>query len=252
MTALTSNVQKGGALLDDTRRLVEAWDRSLDADANLRDVAHGNLLGKTSRARTDDVLLRILKPRFVEPGPQVIGALATLLEHPTSFVEACYYEASRDDALLAAFAEGPLFDWYEQGRTGVATEDVKGWLAELGRAGRAPAWSENVLTKVARGLLAALRDFRVLQGGARKEYAVPRMSPRGFAYVAFREHEQGASSRALFTTRVWRRWLLDAARVAELFDQAERMGVLRFSQAGSAVRVDWRVGSLEEVARAAA
>ena len=26
MTALTSNVQKGGALLDDTRRLVEAWD----------------------------------------------------------------------------------------------------------------------------------------------------------------------------------------------------------------------------------
>ena len=25
MTALTSNVQKGGALLDDTRRLIEAW-----------------------------------------------------------------------------------------------------------------------------------------------------------------------------------------------------------------------------------
>ena len=251
MTALTSNVQKGGALLDDTRRLVEAWDPSLDADENLRHVANGNLLGKTSRARTDDVLLRILKPRFVEPGPHVIRALATLLEHPASFIEACYYEASRDDALLAAFAEGPLFDWYEQGRTGVAIEDVKGWLAELGRAGRAPAWSENVRTKVARGLLAALRDFRVLQGAARKEYAVPRMTPHGFAYVAFREHEQGASSRALFTSPVWRRWLLDAARVAELFNQAERLGVLVFSQAGSAVRVDWRVDSLEEVAHAA-
>ena len=81
---------------------------------------------------------------------------------------------------------------------------------------------------------------------------MPRMTPHGFAYVAFREHEQGASSRALFTSPVWRRWLLDAARVAELFNQAERIGVLRFSQAGSAVRVDWRVGSLEEVARAAA
>ena len=113
-------------------------------------VANDNLLGKTSRARTDDVLLRILKPRFVEPGPRVVAALATLLEHPAAFIEACYYEAARDDALLATFAEGPLFDWYEQGRTGVAIEDVKGWLAELGRAGRAPAWSENVRTKVAR------------------------------------------------------------------------------------------------------
>ena len=77
---------------------------------------------------------------------------------------------------------------------------------------------------------------------------MPRMTPHGFAYVAFREHEQGASSRALFASPVWRRWLLDATRVAELFNQAERIGVLRFSQAGSAVRVDWRVGSLEEVA----
>lgn len=252
MTALTSNVQKGGALLDDTRRLVEAWNPGIDPDENLRRVADGNLLGKTSRTRTDDVLLRILKPRFVEPGAHVIAALGTLLQRPPSFVEACYYEASRDDALLAAFAEGPLFEWYEQGRMGVAIEDVKAWLAELGRAGEAPAWSENVLTKVGRGLLAALRDFGVLRGGTHKEYAVPRMTPQGFAYVAFREHEQGASSRALVTSRVWRRWLLDATRVAELFNQAERIGVLRFSQAGSAVRVDWRVDSLEEVARAAA
>ena len=29
---------------------------------------------------------------------------------------------------------------------------------------------------------------------------MPRMTPHGFAYVAFREHEQGASSRALFSS----------------------------------------------------
>jgi hypothetical protein len=252
MTTLTSNVQKGGALLDDTRRLVEAWDHDVEPEENLGRIAAENLLGKTSRARTEDVLLRILKPRFVEPGADVIAALDMLLRHPLSFVEACYYEASRDDMLLAAFAEGPLFDWYHEGRIGVAIEDVKDWLAELVRSGRTPQWSENVRTKVARGLLAASRDFGVLRGEVRKEYAVPRMTPQGFAYVAFREHEQGASSHALVTSRVWRRWLLDAPGVAELFNQAERIGVLRFSQAGSAVRVDWRATSLQEVARAAA
>jgi hypothetical protein len=249
---LTSNIQKGGALLDDTRRLVEAWDATLDADENLRRVAEDNLLGKTSRARTDDVLLRILKPRFVDPGPHVMAALTRLVHRGTSFAEACYYEAARDDALLATFSEGPLFDAYEAGRIGVSVDEVREWLAFLGGGKQGPPWSDSVRTKVARGLLAALRDFGVLRGGTRKEFAVPSMTPKGFAYVAFREHEQGASSRALVSSRVWRRWLLDSSRVIELFGQVERLGVLRFSQAGSAVRVDWQVDSLEEATRAAA
>ncbi len=225
---------------------------SADRDENLRRMTEKNVLGKTSRSRSEDVLLRVLRPRFVEPGAQVMLALKALLQHPATFVEACYYEASREDALLAAFAEGPFFDWYQQGRIGITPEDVRSWLAELVLRGQVPAWSENLVERVAQGVLATLRDFRVLTGGVHKEYAVPRMTSQGFAYVAFREHEQGASSRALVTSRVWRRWLLDASRVSELFNQAERLGVLHFSQAGSAVRVDWRVDSLEEVARAAA
>jgi hypothetical protein len=51
---------------------------------------------------------------------------------------------------------------------------------------------------------------------------------------------------------VWRRWLLDSARVTELFHEAARNGLLRFSSAGSSVRVDWLEHSLPEVARVVA
>ncbi len=78
------------------------------------------------------------------------------------------------------------------------------------------------------------------------------MTPRGFAYVAWREHEQGASSQALATSSVWRRWLLNEDMVEDLFARSARLGVLRFSRAGSSVRVDWLVERLEEVTRAAA
>ena len=182
----------------------------------------------------------------------MIHALKTLLDRPDTFREACYYETARDDDLLAAFAEVPLYEWYGGGRTTVNLEEVKQWFSGLAQSGEAPAWTENVRTKVARGLLAALRDFGVLEGAAHKSFAIPRMTPLGFAYVAFREHEQGASSRGLVDSRVWRRWLLDRDRVVELFTQAERLGVLRYLQAGSSVRIDWLAGSLEEVARAAA
>ena len=252
MTQLTSNIQKGGALLDDTRRLVEVWDPTLSADENLDQILEANLLAKASRSRLEDVLARILAPRFIDPGEEIIAALRHLLIFPHAFREACYFETTRDDTLLAAFAEGPLFEWYDSGRTTIPIDDVRGWLSDLHSDGQIPDWSESVRTKTARGLLAALRDFGVLKGTSIKEFATPQLSPRGFSYVAFRLHDAGNSSRAMVASPVWRRWLLDESRVDDLLVQAERLGVLRYSQTGSAFRIDWLARSLEEVASAAA
>jgi len=248
---LSSRILKGGAMLGDSRRLAEVWNRAISAEENLRTVAEGNLLGKGSRARALDVLA-VLRARLVDPGPQVMVALQTLADHPMAFREACYYETARVDGLLGAFAEGPLYAWFSAGRTLVSVEDTVAWITNLVAAGRVPPWSEKVRVRAAQGLLSTLRDFGVLRGSARKHLAIPGMSPVGFSYAAYREQEQGRSSRALVVSPIWRRWLLDGSRVVELFAQAENLGVLRYSQVGSAVRIDWRVKTLEEVAHAAA
>jgi hypothetical protein len=248
----TVNIQKGGALLPDTRRLVEVWDLSEDAHLNLRRIAEDNLLGKTTRRRLDDILLRCLVPRFVTPGPQVISSLKQMLGDHQAFIEAAYYECSRDETLLAAFGEGPCFAWYEAGRSRVTIDDTLAWLSEQAAAGAVPEWSPTVRTKVSRGLLAALRDFQVLEGGAAKRFTPPRLSVRGFSYVAFRLHEQGATSTTLVSSPVWRRWLLNAHRVDDLLHQAARAGVLTYGSAGTAIRIDWHVTSVEEAIRAAA
>jgi hypothetical protein len=90
-----------------------------------------------------------------------------LLHSPRSFVEAYYFECSRDDELLAAFAEGPLFSWWDSGRVAVDVSDVVLWLGQLAAEGHTPQWTETVRVKVARGLLAALRDFGILTGAVR-------------------------------------------------------------------------------------
>jgi len=251
MIQFSSKLLKGGALLADTRRLIEVWEDDASTGDNLDRITDGNLLAKNSRTRTADVLKYVLGPRFVAPGRHVIPALRLLIRTPDAFREACYYEASRDDQLLAAFSEGPVFDWYKSGRPTVNLDETSRWLATF-LAKHQTAWTESVQTKVARGLLAALRDFGVFDGANLKRFAVPRLSTAGFSYVAFRQHEQGVSSRGLVHGNVWRRWLLEESRVIELFTHAERLGVLSYSQAGSLVRVDWKIKSLEEVGRAAA
>jgi hypothetical protein len=249
---LTSNILKGGALLDDARRLVDVWDLTEDTTWNLHRIAEENLLAKTSHARSEAVLQRVLRPRLVEPGPQVIAALKELRKSPRGFVEAYYYEATRDDGLLAACAEGPLYAWWEAGRVSVDVNELGAWLGKLAANGATPSWADSTRIEVARHLLAALRDFGILTGAVRKEFSRSSLSVAGFSYVAFRLHETGASSRTLLVSPVWRRWLLDRARITELFHEAARNGLLRFSSAGSAVRVDWLQESLPEVARAVA
>ena len=112
--------------------------------------------------------------------------------------------------------------------------------------------ADEVVNRVAQGLLSTLRDFGVLEGAAKKHIAPPRLSLRGFTYVAVRERGQHPSGRALLQAPVWRRYLLDAEHVRALFLDADRHKVLRFSEAGSAVRIDWLIAGLEEVPRVAA
>jgi hypothetical protein len=248
---LTSKIIKGGALIEDARRVAEAWDDSLTVPDNLRHIRDSNLLAKRSRVRAQEVVAYVIVPRFVAPGPHVVAALRRLLGNHDAFTAACYYEAAREDALLAAFAEDAVWPWSQQGKTGVQVDDAVTWLTSVDRQHQ-PAWSPALRARIARGLLATLRDFRVLRGAVRKEIATPDLDPVGFAYVAWREHEQGASSRGLVSSPVWHRWLLDDSSVFNHFEELARLGVLRFAAAGSAVRIDWRVRCLEEVAGAAA
>lgn len=255
MAQHTSKILKAGAALDDTRRIVEFWDATTTAEENLRRIADENPLGKKSRARLDDLMNRAIIPRFIDPGPHLIPALKGLLSDHHAFTEACYFETARTDSLLAAFAEGPIWAWWHIGKAIVTAGDVCAWLEDQAKEKMTPMWSPGVRERAARNLLSALRDFGVLRGvsgSPHKEIGSPAMSARGFAYVAWREHELGASSRALVSSTMWRRWLLDTEAVMAMFDRVARLGLLRFSSAGSVVRIDWLAGSLAEVTGAAA
>jgi hypothetical protein len=118
-----------------------------------------------------DVLERVIKPRIVDPGPHVVRALARLEKTPRTFTEAVYYETSRAEPILAAFAEGPLYEWHANGRIAARVEDTQAWIDEIVSRKKAPAWSDQVRRRLAQGLLSMLRDFRILRGAANKEFA---------------------------------------------------------------------------------
>ena len=249
----TSNLQKGGALLDVSALFVAAWNPSRTYDAN---VAAAGDLGGMSAVRRADLSDRILRRRFVDPGGHVVTALKVLLaSDQQAFRDACYFETGRAEPLLADFAEGVLFDWYQTGRTTVTVDDAVQWLSGCARRGLTAPWSDAVRTRVARALLATLRDFGVLEGvkgGTAKRLAHPYPSVAGFAYTCWRLHELGVTAATIERSRVWRRWLLDETDVATLLADLAQHGVIMLNRAGSVTRIEWQAATLAEAVHGAA
>lgn len=245
---------KVGAHLDDTRAFVDAWDPTLDTDDNVARIVDENLLALPSRSRAHDVMTRALRPRFIVPDAGILDALTVLNSNTDAFRDACYFELTRTDALIATFVREQVAESWDEGRTTIDASDARRWIDEVAAEGRVLDWSPNIRDRVARSLLATLRDLGRLTGARsspRKEIAQPGITDGGFAYAAFRLHQECQSSRAILTSPVWRLWLLDEPRVEEMMHRIVGLGIVYYSVAGSSMRIDWRFDTLAEVVRAA-
>jgi hypothetical protein len=128
-------------------------------------------------------------------------------------------------------------------RAGIGTEEVVNWLADKG-----VNWSETVARKVARGLLAALRDFGILEGRVRKRLAILALPVPAFAYLALCLRLNGAASRSLLAHEDWQLFLLKPGDVEHLFLLAHQERLLEYHAAGSTVSINFPTDSLEEYA----
>lgn len=238
-------------MLEESRRFVEAWDDDLSPEENLEELKKRNLLGKRSRARAEDALA-ILRQRLVAGREPTIPPLRCLVVRTNAFRDAVYFEAAHNDDLLAHIAGRVLYDLRDRGWAKVTVGEIEQALLDDPPAPIVTEWSQSTRTRVIHGLLSALRDFGVLEGKAVKHIATPHISFGGFVYVVGRLKDQGLSAPELVGNHAWRWWLLEDRQVRAHFLEADREGLLRFSEAGSTVRIDWLVDGLEEMVRAAA
>jgi hypothetical protein len=105
-----------------------------------------------------------------------------------------------------------------------------------------------VTAKVARGVLAALRDFGVLEGASKKRIAPVYLPIESFACIAFALHQEGVSGPQLVQHRDWQLFLLSPPIVEQMFLEADRSGLLRFQAAGNIMRIDFSATNFGEMA----
>ena len=250
MSHINSRLQKGGALLADMRRLVSAWPPDPRAGDALAFVM--KTLAKPSLARAHDTFIRAFRPRFLEGDPPEAWKLARSLEDAD--VDAAtarsfyFWITARAETALYDYVTEELMSSRASGNRQIKVEDAMRWLRDRLRSeGR--AWSPTVTRKVARGILAALRDFGLLQGASAKTIAPRHFPLESFALIAFCLHTTGASGRALLDHPDWRLFLLDARDVERALLECHQKGWLGYHAAGAICRIDFPSVTFKEYVR---
>jgi len=250
----TANMMKGGAMVPEMLTLLKEWRPGTDPGTFTQEIVASNILGKSTRARVRDILSRAFFRRFAAPGVPPAEYTKAIIEagYPEAVVKRLlYFHTALADDLLYDFAVHYLYQLYHDGRLYLDTHDSLDFINHLITDGQIyPPWNENIRVKTARGLLAALRDFGLLEGGATKRFVSAFVPLPTFVFVAYFLHDQGVSGLGLLEHSHWRLFLITKQDVERLFLEAHQEEHLSYYAAGGTIRVEWRYGKLAEAVRA--
>lgn len=246
----SSKIIKAGALLADTRLLLEQWDDTADTATNLARFRRENLFGKTSRARVEDILA-VFRQRYLHD-PGLLSALVTLAKGFTpsaSLNRILYFQATQSDQLLHDVVTGVLLPLSGRPDPEIRLWEVENWVAEQVAVGKTERpWSSAVQRRVAQGLLATLRDFGVLEGAVRKRLTAPYLPIDAFAFIAFQLGRREPSGERLLQHPEWQLFFLSDRAVERFLLEAHQEQLLQYHAAGRVTRIDFPVETLPEYA----
>ena len=245
----SSRLVRSGSLLADSRIYLREWDDRRSARENLIHFREVNVLAKRSRSRADGILAE-LRRRFPLDRMDTTSRLALLRfvkEVPSSKAvdKVLAYHAAKSDPLLYDFITAHLSRLYALGERHVTLADTVTFLREAeGRGPTTRTWSRTTLAALARGLLAAAKDFGLLSGRRRKVFASPELPLEAFLYVMYRLRRH-ASGHSLLMHRDWRLFLLRPNDVEELTAAAARRGLLSYQAVGRTASLGFPYPDLE-------
>ena len=243
-----ARINRGGALLADTKRFLVGWDDALDLDGNMRQAVQANIFAKGSRKQAQAVMYAI-RWRYLED-PDVARGLVRLARAPEvgeTLDRVLYYLAAKGDPVIYDSVVEYVQPRYATGFTEVTTEGMWDQLREWVAEGRAyVAGNDETAERVAMAVLTTLRDFGVLAGIKRKRITPPYVPNEAFALLAYLIHRHARSGEKTVAHDDWKLFFLDRSTVERFLVEAHQLHYLDYAAAGNVIRIDFPARSFEE------
>jgi hypothetical protein len=202
----------------------------------------GEILRKPS-FETRRKIMNAVTYRYLWPNSEwSVWALAKATEsgiRSSVFISLAYLYYALRDRLTYEFIVGPVWDRWTKRSTSLTPADLVMFMRDLtDREPHMKKWRESTRIKLARQILAALRDFGLLHGIYSKQIRKPATSPETTFHLLCVLLAEGLDGRAVVEAPDWRLFLWSESEVSHALGELSQKRWIRFEKSGRTVMLE--------------
>jgi Putative inner membrane protein (DUF1819) len=253
----TQALSRGGALLDETRLLLRAWQPGESFAALTERVRREDTLGRATARRVSDIV-RVFTTRFLTPSDAPARHLRDLVVKNAPrqiFGDLVFYYTALQDDLLRDFTVLHYWPAVREGRITFTPQDVRHLILEAEQDGRIRSpWPSAIKRDMAARVLNTLTDFGLfhLIKISVCEVAPYRPADGTIVYMSYLLHTNGITDSSLAEHSAWALFGLQAEDVWNRLEVLAGDGWFIIQRAGQVVRITWKYQSMEDAVHAIA
>ncbi|WP_336134216.1 BrxA family protein [Natronomonas amylolytica] len=236
--------------IDETKRILRTYVECSSYEELEHRVVEENILNKNTDEYRTNILREVTrrhipdKEEYTEtPLMQVMAA-----DVRTDVADWCLYYEFAQDPFIRLVTVNFLFPEFERGTLSVQAVDIVEFIKSV-QEGYADLRerSESTINEAATKYLTALRNFGLLEGTQRKEFAVTYVPDETIAYVVYRLFQKGAKSASeIIEHEDWKLLLMNESEVQRRLRDISPEYV-SYEKRGSTERLVRKYDSMEEL-----
>lgn len=239
-----SNLAKGSGLVNETLSLIEFYEHGESKQDFLGRCLSHNVLNKSTEHRLKDIINLVFFDRYWRSKENSVHYLKLMRENGLSL------DSIRSLLFVyTARANQILFDFVlelrqEKLQKKITKETSKSFILKAISNGKAPSWSDSIISKVSSYLISCLNDFELLDKEGYLKFNLP--DQKVCNYLLHELHFKGYSDEKIVHDDLWSLLGYDFHQLIREIERISFKGVFIFQYSGEILKIGWTFNSMED------
>jgi hypothetical protein len=251
--SLDPKIAHHSTYIDETKTILSTYAECESYEELERQVVEGNILNKNTDEYRTNILREVTrrhlpdKEEYTEtPLMQVVTAAVR-----SDVMDWCLYYEFAQDPFIRLVTTDFLYPEFERGTLAVQAVDIVEFIESIQENyADLRERSESTINEAATKYLTSLRNFGLLEGTQRKEFAVTYIPDETIAYVVYRLFQKGANSASeIIKHEDWKLFLMNESEVQRRIRDISPQFVT-YEKRGSTERLVKKYDSMENLINA--
>lgn len=249
-TSLDPKIAHHSTYINETKRILRAYVDCESYDELERMVVEDNILNKNTDEYRTNILREVTRRHIPSKEEYTETPLIRILsaDVQSDVADWClYYEFAQDPFIRLVTIEF-LYPEFERGTLSVQAEDIVTFIESIkDEYADLRDRSESTINEAATKYLTALRNFGLLEGTQRKEFAVTYVPDETVAYVVYRLFgDEATSASDVIEHEDWKLFLMDESEVQRRIRDISPQ-YIHYEKRGSTERLRMKYDTIDEL-----